>query len=121
MNVKAIVDIQTRRGIIRAGTVFNIPDESLDRLCGKVEVVTADLAGGLWQWYATEADRVYRSFPKSADTWRLCKDHENAAERLCGGGSIAGARQELEKALAALQGATVTQQTLIKGARPWTP
>jgi len=67
----------------------------------------------LWRWFTLEADRVFRSSPKSTDSRNLHRGHRNSAERLCRAGDISAARVELEKALAALQGATLTQQNLI--------
>lgn len=67
----------------------------------------------LWRWFTLEADRVYRSSPKAADSWECHKEHKKTAVDHCKAGNISAARAELEKALMALQGATITQPDLL--------
>lgn len=67
----------------------------------------------LWRWFVVEADRVYRSSPKAADSWERHKGHRATAQEHCTAGDISAARAELEKALTALQGATITQPDLL--------
>lgn len=72
-----------------------------------------ETAMSLWRWFVLEADRVYQQSPKATDSWERHKEHKLAAVELCNAGCTAEARGELEKALAALQGAAVTQPRLI--------
>lgn len=74
---------------------------------------TAKTELDLWRWFTLEADRVYRQSPKAADLWERHKEHRKAADDLCRAGNISAARAELEKALTALQGATITQPDLL--------
>lgn len=67
----------------------------------------------LWRWFTLEADRVYRQSPKAADTWGRHKEYRIAADTYCKTGNISAARAEFEKALTALQGATITQPDLL--------
>lgn len=114
MRVKVIQEFESARGTIPVGRIIEISAVLLERLKGKVEPVTADQneATELWRWFVLEADKVYRQSPKTADSWNLHKRHRKAADDLCGGGNISAARAELEKALTALHGVTITQHEL---------
>jgi hypothetical protein len=66
----------------------------------------------LWRWFLLEADQIYKSAPKSADSWNIHKQHRKAAGDHCTAGNIPAARVEFEKALTALQGVALTQHKL---------
>lgn len=72
-----------------------------------------ETANTLWRWFTLEADRIFKSSPKTADSWDRHKEHKIAAGTLCTVGNISAAKVELEKALTALQGATITQPNLL--------
>lgn len=76
------------------------------------EQATTESELSLWRWFVLEADRVYRSSPKAADSWNLHKQHRKAAADLCKAGDISAARAEFDKALEALKGAALTQHEL---------
>lgn len=78
-----------------------------------VAVATHETDLDLWRWFVLKADRVYRSSPKAADSWNQHKEHKRAAAGLCKAGDISAARTELEKALTALHGASITQPDLL--------
>ncbi|ABK99736.1 hypothetical protein [Pelobacter propionicus] len=122
MKVRAICEITTTRGTIPAGQVIEVSPTLLRRLAGKVALLpvdqtrrqaTADTIITLWRWFTLEADRVYRLSPKAVDSWEQHKQHKEAAMELCRAGDMSAARLELGKALAALQGATITQPDLL--------
>ena len=104
--------LNTPRGTITfaVGKIVELTGEQAARLVGKV--MLAD-ALHLWRWFALEADRVYRTSPITAEAWARHKVLKKSADDYCRIGDIPAAREELEKALKALRGATVTQQELI--------
>lgn len=73
----------------------------------------ADTELSLWRSFVQEADRIYRAYPKTADSWNQCREYRNAAVACCRDGDIPAARVELAKALEALKGITFTQQDLL--------
>lgn len=104
--------LETSQGKVTlpAGKILELSQEQAARLAGKV-FLADELY--LWRWFVLEADRVYRTAPKAADSWKRHNEHKKAADDLCRAGNIAAAKAELEKALEALQGAAMTQQGLI--------
>lgn len=101
---------------LQVGTCLNLPDDKAKKLidAGYAKPIDAEKeASGLWRWFVVEADLVFRSSPQAADSWNLHKAHKKAADDLCKAGNISAARVELEKALTALQCASITQPDLL--------
>ena len=99
---------ETQQGevTIPVGKILELSQDQALRLNGKI--CLAD-ESNLWRWFVLEADRVFRSSPKVADSWEHHKEHRKAAQGYCNAGDIPAARAELVKALTALRGATTIQ------------
>lgn len=106
---------KTQKGDTRtvaAGAVLDLSSDKATRLITIGVAVEFEPIVSAWRDYMSAADIIFRCSPKSADTWQQHKKELNAAESLFAKGYTPEAGNHLEKALAALQGLSMTQTEL---------
>lgn len=116
MRARILTEIVLLKKTLHPGEIIEVSESLLTKLGGWVEPLSMIGTNGtaeLWREFTLEADRVYRKSPKTPDTWGQHMKHRYAAVARCRDGDIAAARVELQLALEALQGVSLTQQNLI--------
>jgi hypothetical protein len=90
---------------VAAGTVLDLSPDKGNRLVDAVVVLDLDAVVSIWREFAASADKVYRSYSTTSDSWIQHKNHLHVAQALFKTARIPEARAELDKALAALRAA----------------
>ena len=90
---------------VAAGAVLDLSPEKAARLIAAGHALDIESIPALWKWFVASADRLYQlsAIPITSEAWRLHMKYRQAAQACFDNERIAEAREELNKALDALQ------------------